>query len=68
MADAHADNRYHIELYFSPGVKTPDEIMRMSHKEKVKYNVTVNIPEKRSSKQAETVKKNRGNYDLIFLR
>eukprot|EP00795_Rhopilema_esculentum_P001302 gene1302-15691_t len=29
MADPHSDNRFHVELYFSPGLKTPDQIIKI---------------------------------------
>lgn len=31
MADPHSDHRFHVELYFSPGLKTPDQILKMSN-------------------------------------
>ena len=36
MADLHSDRRFHVELYFSPGLKTPDQILSMSTSRKEK--------------------------------
>eukprot|EP00794_Sanderia_malayensis_P018719 gene18719-20608_t len=36
MADIHSDQRFHVELYFSPGCKTPDQIIRMARSKKEK--------------------------------
>ncbi len=36
MADPHSDQRFHVELYFSPGLKTPDQIIRMARSKKEK--------------------------------
>ena len=39
MADIHSDQRFHVELYFSPGLKTPDQIIQMGKKKSSKSDL-----------------------------
>ena len=34
MADPHSDQRFHVELYFSPGLRTPDQVIQMGKNKK----------------------------------
>ena len=36
MADPHSEHRFQVELYFSPGLKTPDQIQSSSNNHNMK--------------------------------
>ena len=36
MADPHSERRFHVELYFSPGLMTPDQIINSGNARKEK--------------------------------
>ena len=36
MADLHSENRFQVELYFSPGLKTPDQLLNSSNNRRMK--------------------------------
>jgi len=40
MADPHSDRRFQVELYFSPGLKTPDQILNSSDNHRVRKDKT----------------------------
>ena len=67
MVDIHSDQRFHVELYFSPGLKTPDQVIDMG-KNKTRKSASKKKAKKDKSRTQDDsyTKKNPKSKSVVF--
>ena len=53
MADPHSDRRFQIELYFSPGLKTPDHLLNSSNCRRMKKDKSARLMQVKSKTEED---------------